>query len=181
METTTGSSDLTLLDNAELVAAARREMISAPVNDSALTARFIERLNVLRSFAEGMNRGMEQFTYLKASEHLVLSTVAKDVSHPRHIGRRIGMEKDAVTVILLSLEEKGFVFVSERIGDRIIDVTITDTGHAALSQVEAVQFRSMDAILQQAPSSDVERLLSLLDEATELAQKLAISLVDPAL
>jgi DNA-binding MarR family transcriptional regulator len=181
VENPAGSTDLAVLDNRELIAAAKREMATAPVNDSALTSKFIEKLNTLRDFAEGMNRGIEQFTYLKSSEHLVLTTIAKDISHPRHIGRRIGMEKDAVSVILQALEEKGFVHVAERIGDRIIDVTITDNGHAALAQTEAVQFRSMDAILQQAPARDVQRLLSLLDEATSLASSLAVSIVEPEL
>lgn len=164
------------VDTRELVAAAKREMVSSPINDSATTSRLIERLNTLRDFAEGMSRGIEQFTYLKSSELQVLTTIAKDVSHPRHIGRRIGMDTDVVTQILLALEEKGFIFVSERIGSRIIDATITDAGHAALSQSEAVQFRSLDAMLKQAAPSDANRLLDLLDEATELATKIAVSL-----
>lgn len=163
-------------DTRELVAAAKREMVSSPVNDSATTARLVEQLNTLRDFAEGMSRGIEQFTYLKASELQVLSAISKDITHPRHIGRRIGMDTEVVTKILLALEEKRFIYVSERIGERIIDATITDTGHGAIAQAEAVQFRSLDAMIKQAATSDTQRLLALLDEATALATKIAVSL-----
>lgn len=163
-------------DTRELVAAAKREMVSSPVNDSATTARLVEQLNTLRDFAEGMSRGIEQFTYLKASELQVLSAISKDITHPRHIGRRIGMDTEVVTKILLALEEKHFIYVSERIGERIIDATITDTGHGAIAQAEAVQFRSLDAMIKQAATSDTQRLLALLDEATALATKIAVSL-----
>ncbi|MFD2840435.1 hypothetical protein ACFSYH_07590 [Populibacterium corticicola] len=179
MNTQPGIAEITLSDNRELISAARRELATTTVNDTETTARFVTQLGALRDFAEGMSRGIEQFTYLKTSEHAVLSTVAKDISHPRHIGRRVGMDREVVHTILIALEERGFVYVSERIGDRIIDVTVTDNGHAALAQTEAVQFRSLDALLQQAPRQDVQRLLYLLDEATELATRLAQSAIVP--
>lgn len=171
-----GNPDLTLPASSELIAAAKREMISAPVNDSAMTTRLIGRLDTLREFTEGLTRGIEQFTMLNASELQVLNAISNDVSHPRHIGRRVGMEKEVVTACLLVLEEKGFIAVVERIGDRIIDVVISDQGHAALAQAEAVKFRSLDALLKQSPNKDVNQLLQILDEATLLATRIALQL-----
>ncbi|WP_435298858.1 MarR family winged helix-turn-helix transcriptional regulator [Timonella sp. A28] len=172
---------LTTPSEQSLVEAARRELAEVPVNDSVTTAEFMERLDSLRTIADGLNRGIQHFTDLKTSHHNLMQVLAQDISHPRHIARRIDMDPDAVSVMLENLDEKGYVHITERIGDRIIDASLTDAGYAALSQAEAIQFRALDALLQQAPKHEVERLNGLLEEATHIAQGIVSSLTEPAL
>lgn len=170
------TTEISVRDAQSLIAQARMEMATAPINDTEKTAHFIKRINQMHAMAEGLARGIEQFTYLKSVEHQVLRAVQKEVSHPRHIGRRVGMDTEATSIIVEKLESKGYVHVAERIGQRIIDVVITDAGTAALAQAEAVQFRSVDALLQQASDQDVQRLMELLDESSQLVTRLALSL-----
>lgn len=170
------SQEISIRDAETLIAQARMEMATAPINDTEQTAAFIKRINQMHAMAEGLARGIEQFTYLKSVEHQVLQAVQKEVSHPRHIGRRVGLDTEATSVVLEKLEAKGYVHVAERIGQRIIDVVLTDAGVAALAQAEAVQFRSVDALLQQASDVDVRRLMELLDESSQIVTRLALSL-----
>ncbi|WP_019147410.1 MarR family winged helix-turn-helix transcriptional regulator [Timonella senegalensis] len=174
---TSESTELRLLPEKDLVAVARQEIASVPVNDSATTAAFIERFERIRLVLDGLNHGLEQFTSIKTSQHLVLQALSRGVTHPRHIGKQIGMDVAAVQVTVEKLEEKGLVSIDERQGSRIIEVTLTHAGEAALSQAEAVQFRALDAILQQISTEDLERLITLLDEADSITSRLLNALV----
>lgn len=160
----------------ELELAARHELISTPVSDTATTAAIMDRIERLRQLSDGLMKGVEQFTSLKLSDVLILRAMLAGVSHPRHIGRRVGLDTDAVCVIIDNLIDRGFVYVEERVGERIIDVQLTDAGHAALNQAEAVQFRAVDALLQQASPREVTELFELLDAAANRATTLVASL-----
>ncbi|WP_313279526.1 hypothetical protein [Timonella senegalensis] len=174
---TSESTELQLLSEKDLVAVARQEIASVPVNDSATTAAFIERFERIRLVLDGLNHGLEQFTSIKTSQHLVLQALSRGVTHPRHIGKQIGMDVAAVQVTVEKLAEKGLVSIDEQQGSRIIEATLTHTGEAALSQAEAVQFRALDAILQQISPEDLERLITLLDEADSITSRLLNALV----
>gem|GEM_PF-4364893 len=113
------TTEISVRDAQSLIAQARMEMATAPINDTEKTAHFIKRINQMHAMAEGLARGIEQFTYLKSVEHQVLRAVQKEVSHPRHIGRRVGMDTEATSIIVEKLESKGYVHVAERIGQRI--------------------------------------------------------------
>jgi|GEM_PF-6665747 len=176
--TSVGELALRPAQELDLIAAARHEIASVPVGDSATTTAFIERFELFHKLTQGLNQGLENFTSLKTSHHLVLQALANELSHPRHIARRIGMDTAAVEVTLGHLADKGLVIVGERSGGRIVEAALTEPGRAALSQAEAVQFRALDAMLQQIPRADVERLLEILDEASAITTRLVASLAE---
>ncbi|WP_029068065.1 MarR family winged helix-turn-helix transcriptional regulator [Jonesia quinghaiensis] len=160
---------------ADLELAARHELISVPVADTATTAAIMDRIERLRNLSDGLMKGIEKFTALTVTDVIVLKTILAGVSHPRHIGRKVGMDTDTTCVLVESLVERGLVYIEERIGDRIIDVQLSDAGHAALNQAEAVQFRAVDALLQQASPTEVQDLFELLDAAATRATVLVAS------
>lgn len=150
----------------ELVRARQRALATLPTSNSVnTTIEILDRIETLRALSEGIIHGVEQFTSLKVSQFHILQALEHDITHPRHIGRRIGMEAKAVALTLESLEIKGLVYISERIGDRIIEAGLTEAGYAALGQAEGVQIRAMDTLLHQATHQEVTQLLDLLDQA----------------
>ena len=157
----------------ELVKASQRELATVPVaaNVSA-TIEILTRIESLQALSHGIARGVEQFTSLKPVHFRVLQALNNDITHPRHIGRRLGMDAGAITLTLEILETKGLVFIAERIGDRVIEAGLTEAGHAALSQAEAVQLRAIDALLARSETQDAAQLLSLLEQAQALAQSI---------
>ena len=155
----------------ELVRARRRDLATLPTSNSVnTTVEILGRIDTLRALSDGIVHGVEQFTSLKRSHFQVLQALENDITHPRHIGRRIGMEAKAVSLTLEALEVKGLVYIAERINDRIIEAGLTEAGHAALGQAEAVQIRAMDTLLHQATHQEVMQLLHLLDQAAVHAQ-----------
>lgn len=155
----------------ELVRARQRELATLPTSNSVnTTVEILGRIDTLRALSAGIVHGVEQFTSLKLSHFHVLQALENDITHPRHIGRRIGLEAKAVTLTLETLEVKGLVYVAERMDDRIIEAGLTEAGYAALGQAEAVQIRAMDTLLHQASHQEVTQLLHLLDQAAVHAQ-----------
>lgn len=158
-----GSPDAT---GAELAVLARRELVSTPVGDLDTAVEVLERLNKLQVLGAFLQRGMEAMTSLRSSQFLILKAIECEVDHPRHIGRKVGMETGAVELTLVSLREKGLVTTRSDRG-HVVASALTDTGRAILTQAEAMQIRATDALLQRAEPSDVAEVLDLLDRAVE--------------
>lgn len=151
---------------AELAVLARRELVSTPVGDLDTAVEVLERLNKLQVLGTFLQRGMEAMTSLRSSQFMILKAIESEVDHPRHIGRKVGMETGAVELTLVSLREKGLVTTrSDR--DHIVGSALTDPGRAILTQAEAMQIRATDALLQRADPADVAEVLDLLDRAVD--------------
>jgi DNA-binding MarR family transcriptional regulator len=151
----------------DLAVAARRELVSAPVGDLNATVEVLERLNKLQVLGGFLQRGMEAVTSLRSSQFMILAAIEAGIHHPRHIGRKIGMETKPVEQTLAALREKGLVMTSTDRGKRVVSVTLTDAGHAILTQAQAIQIRATDALLQHADPADVSEVLDLLDRAVD--------------
>lgn len=156
-----------------LVMAGKRELTTIPTTENVnITVEILNRIDQLRALSDGVMHGVEQFTSLKLSHFQILQALENDITHPRHIGRRIGLDAKAVTLTLETLEVKGLVYIAERIGDRVIEAGLTEAGHAVLGQAEAVKFRAMDALLHRSSEEETKQLLHLLDQAAIHAQQI---------
>lgn len=159
-------ADAPVVTGAELAVLARRELVSTPVGDLDTAVEVLERLNKLQVLGTFLQRGMEAMTSLRSSQFMILKAIEGDIDHPRHIGRKVGMETGAVELTLLSLREKGLVTTRSDRG-HVVGSALSDAGRAILTQAEAVQIRATDALLQQAEPSDVAEVLDLLDKAVD--------------
>lgn len=149
----------------DLALRARRELAALPVGDVATTVAILERMNRLRAFGDQLQRGMESITSLRTSQFLILKAIEEGVVHPRHIGRKVGMDTGAVEITLDALTEKGLTATILDPGGRMVEASITDGGRAVLTQAEAMEFRATDALLQQSRPDEIAELLDLLDRA----------------
>ncbi|WPF82257.1 MarR family winged helix-turn-helix transcriptional regulator [Sanguibacter sp. 4.1] len=161
-----GGSTSPAVTGAELAVIARRELVSTPVGDLDTAVEVLERLNKLQVLGTFLQRGMEAMTSLRSSQFMILKAIECEVDHPRHIGRKVGMETGAVELTLVSLREKGLVTTRSDRG-HVVAAALTDTGRAILTQAEAMQIRATDALLQRAEPSEVAEVLDLLDRAVE--------------
>lgn len=161
-----GGSTGPAVTGAELAVIARRELVSTPVGDLDTAVEVLERLNKLQVLGTFLQRGMEAMTSLRSSQFMILKAIECEVDHPRHIGRKVGMETGAVELTLVSLREKGLVTTRSDRG-HVVAAALTDTGRAILTQAEAMQIRATDALLQRAEPSEVAEVLDLLDRAVE--------------
>ena len=161
-----GGSVSPAVTGAELAVIARRELVSTPVGDLDTAVEVLERLNKLQVLGTFLQRGMEAMTSLRSSQFMILKAIECEVDHPRHIGRKVGMETGAVELTLVSLREKGLVTTRSDRG-HVVAAALTDTGRAILTQAEAMQIRATDALLQRAEPSEVAEVLDLLDRAVE--------------
>lgn len=161
-----GGSAGPAVTGAELAVIARRELVSTPVGDLDTAVEVLERLNKLQVLGTFLQRGMEAMTSLRSSQFMILKAIECEVDHPRHIGRKVGMETGAVELTLVSLREKGLVTTRSDRG-HVVAAALTDTGRAILTQAEAMQIRATDALLQRAEPSEVAEVLDLLDRAVE--------------
>jgi len=161
-----GGSTSPAVTGAELAVIARRELVSTPVGDLDTAVEVLERLNKLQVLGTFLQRGMEAMTSLRSSQFMILKAIECEVDHPRHIGRKVGMETGAVELTLASLREKGLVTTRSDRG-HVVAAALTDTGRAILTQAEAMQIRATDALLQRAEPSEVAEVLDLLDRAVE--------------
>ncbi|XBH21308.1 MarR family winged helix-turn-helix transcriptional regulator [Jonesiaceae bacterium BS-20] len=153
--------------------AQRRDLAAIPTtNNVNNTVDILNRIDQLRALSDGIMHGVEQFTSLKLSHFQILQALENDVTHPRHIGRRIGLDAKVVTLTLETLEVKGLVYIAERIGERVIEAGLTEAGYAALGQAEAVKFRAMDALLHHSSEAETQQLLHLLNQAVIHAQQI---------
>jgi DNA-binding MarR family transcriptional regulator len=151
----------------DLALRARQELAALPVGDVATTVAILERMNRLRAFGDQLQRGMEAITSLRTSQFLILKAIEGGVVHPRHIGRKVGMDTGAVELTLGTLEEKGLAATFLDPSGRMVEANLTDGGRAVLTQAEAMEFRATDALLQQSRPDEVAELLDLLDRAAE--------------
>lgn len=158
---------LTTTTRTDLALRARHELAALPVGDVASTVAILERMNRLRAFSDQLQRGMEAITSLRTSQFLILKAVEVGVVHPRHIGRKVGMDTGAVELTLGTLTDKGLVVTVLDSGGRMVEAALTDGGRAVLTQAEAMEFRATDAILQQSSPQDVADLLDLLDRTAD--------------
>jgi len=161
-----GGSAGPAVTGADLAVIARRELVSTPVGDLDTAVEVLERLNKLQVLGTFLQRGMEAMTSLRSSQFMILKAIECEVDHPRHIGRKVGMETGAVELTLVSLREKGLVTTRSDRG-HVVATALTDTGRAILTQAEAMQIRATDALLQRAEPSEVAEVLDLLDRAVE--------------
>ena len=161
-----GGSAGPAVTGADLAVIARRELVSTPVGDLDTAVEVLERLNKLQVLGTFLQRGMEAMTSLRSSQFMILKAIECEVDHPRHIGRKVGMETGAVELTLVSLREKGLVTTRSDRG-HVVAAALTDTGRAILTQAEAMQIRATDALLQRAEPSEVAEVLDLLDRAVE--------------
>ena len=151
----------------ELALRARHELAALPVGDVAATVAILERMNRLRAFGDQLQRGMESITSLRTSQFLILKAIEAEVVHPRHVGRKVGMDTGAVEHTLGTLAEKGLVMTVLDPHGRLVEARLTDGGRAVLTQAEAMEFRATDALLQQSRPEEIAELLDLLDRAAD--------------
>lgn len=155
------------LSTTDLALRARQELAALPVGDVASTVAILERMNRLRAFGDQLQRGMEAITSLRTSQFLILKAIEAEVVHPRHIGRKVGMETGAVEHTLGTLTEKGLATATLDQNGRMVEARLTDGGRAVLTQAEAMEFRATDALLQQSRPEEIAELLDLLDRAAD--------------
>lgn len=155
------------LSTTDLALRARQELAALPVGDVASTVAILERMNRLRAFGDQLQRGMEAITSLRTSQFLILKAIESEVVHPRHIGRKVGMETGAVEHTLGTLAEKGLATTALDQNGRMVEARLTDGGRAVLTQAEAMEFRATDALLQQSRPEEIAELLDLLDRAAD--------------
>ncbi len=135
--------------------------ISAP-GDFALTLQLLDRIEQLQQLSESMVRMVEAESGLRRSEFMVLRALEGRESHPRRIGRLVGLQTEAVLATAQSLATSGLLSV-EHTKDGAVALILTAAGRSILSQAEAVQIRATDAAIQHVGPAGAQRAITVLD------------------
>lgn len=136
--------------------------ISAP-GDFTLTLDLLDRIEQLQSLGESLVRMIEQESGLRRSEFTVLRTVAGGETHPRRVGRAVGLHTDAVLATAESLASNGLLGIRSDDDSRPVELVLTDSGRLILTQAEAVQIRATDAAVQHIGPDGAAHAIAVLD------------------
>lgn len=138
-----------------------RGAISGPSN-FAVTLQLLDRVERLQRLGEALVSAIENESGLRRAEFQVLRALESGDGHPRHVGRAIGMQTEAVLATADGLTEAGLVIQLHDQG-RVHELVLTDAGRSVLAQAEAVQIRAADAAVQHVGPESTERALAVLD------------------
>lgn len=141
-------------------------VISAP-GDFAVTLQLLDRVERLQQLGESMVRMVEAESGLRRSEFMVLRALDNGESHPRRVGRAVGLQTDAVLTTAESLASNGLLGVNHDDSGRTVELFLTDSGRSLLSQAEAVQIRATDAAIQHVGPAGAARAIGVLDNIIE--------------
>ena len=134
----------------------------AAPSDLSLTFDVLDRVERLQELGESLMRTLEDESGLRRSEFMVLRAIAGGESHPRRIGRAVGLATEAAVATAHSLAASGLVVIQHD-GGAPAALELTDDGRAVLTQAEAVQIRVTDAALAHIGPENAARALSVLD------------------
>lgn len=145
--------------------------ISAP-GDFALTLQLLDRIERLQQLSEGMVRKIEQESGLRRSEFMLLRALEGGESHPRRVGRAVGLQTEAVLATAEALASSGLLSM-EHTPDGAVALILTDAGRSVLTQAEAVQIRATDAAIQHVGPEGAQRAITVLDSMIEAMDPIA--------
>lgn len=141
-------------------------VISAP-GDFAVTLELLDRVERLQQLGESLVRMVEAESGLRRSEFMVLRALDNGESHPRRVGRAVGLQTDAVLTTAESLASSGLLGINLDDDGRAVALVLTDSGRSILSQAEAVQIRATDAAIQHVGPEGAARAITVLDNIIE--------------
>lgn len=147
-------------------------VISAP-GDFAVTLQLLDRVERLQQLGESMVRMVEAESGLRRSEFMVLRALDDGESHPRRVGRAVGLQTDAVLTTAESLASNGLLGINHDDDGRAVELFLTDSGRSLLSQAEAVQIRATDAAIQHVGPQGAARAIGVLDSIIEAMAPIA--------
>lgn len=141
------------------------EAISGP-STFAVTLQLLDRVERLQHLGEALVSAIESESGLRRAEFQVLRALEVGDGHPRHVGRAIGMQTEAVLATADGLTEAGLMIQIHDQG-RVHELVLTDAGRSVLAQAEAVQIRAADAAVQHVGPESTARALAVLDRIVD--------------
>ncbi|MEO8556853.1 MAG: hypothetical protein ABI474_09295 [Actinomycetota bacterium] len=138
----------------------------------------LDELTKVARASEGLFRGVEQVTGLRAGEVHVLLACAYGASAVRDVARRIGELDDAAGATVESLIQRGLLARNhcEDSGEGSSVpgfLQLTDQGAAVLEQIEGVQVRLLDTLVGGQGEQGVPGFRATLQAITEVWNSVA--------
>lgn len=138
----------------------------------------LDELTEVARVSEGLFRGVEQVTGLRAGEVHVLLAVAHGTSAVREVARRIGELDDAAGATVESLIQRGLLAGNHRDDSRDDSsaagfLHLTDQGAAVLEQIEGVQVRLLDTLVEALGQEGVRGFRATLQAIAEVWNSVA--------
>ena len=138
----------------------------------------LDELTEVARVSEGLFRGVEQVTGLRAGEMYVLLAVSHGANPVREVARRIGKLDDAAGATVESLIQRGLLARNHRddSGDGLSApgfLHLTDQGAAVLEQIEGVQVRLLDTLVETLGEQGVRGFRATLQAITEVWNSVA--------
>ena len=138
----------------------------------------LDELTAITMLSEGLFRGVKQITGLRPGEVHALLAVAHRTSPEREVAWRIGEVDDAAGATVESLIRRGLLARGHRDDSRDGSsapgfLQLTDQGAALLEQIEGVQFRLLDTLVEALGEQGVHGFRTALQAITEVLNTVA--------